>query len=56
MLMNATGNEPVITSYAQASTRTVSVGGTTYAYRELGRAYEALGFRVVGDYGLVIFR
>ena len=34
--MNAAGNEPVITSYAQASTRTVSVGGTTYAYRELG--------------------
>jgi pimeloyl-ACP methyl ester carboxylesterase len=28
--------EPVITSYAQAPTRTVTVGGTTYTYRELG--------------------
>ena len=33
--MNAT-NDPVNTSYALAPTRTVSVGGTTYAYRELG--------------------
>jgi pimeloyl-ACP methyl ester carboxylesterase len=33
--MNAT-NDPVITSYALAPTRSVSVGGTTYAYRELG--------------------
>jgi pimeloyl-ACP methyl ester carboxylesterase len=33
--MNAT-NDPVITSYSLAPTRTVSVGGTTYAYRELG--------------------
>jgi pimeloyl-ACP methyl ester carboxylesterase len=29
-------DEPVITSYAEAPTRSVSVGGTTYAYRELG--------------------
>ena len=29
-------HEPVITSYAQAPTRTVTAGGTTYAYRELG--------------------
>jgi len=29
-------NEPVITSYAKAPARTVTVGGTTYAYRELG--------------------
>jgi pimeloyl-ACP methyl ester carboxylesterase len=29
-------NEPVITSYAKAPARTVSVNGTTYAYRELG--------------------
>src|SRR3954464_7170106 len=28
--------EPVITSYAQAPTRTITVGSTTYAYRELG--------------------
>ncbi|WP_205327230.1 alpha/beta fold hydrolase [Glycomyces sp. YM15] len=28
--------EPVITSYAQAPTRTVSAGGVGYAYRELG--------------------
>jgi len=29
-------SEPVITSYAQAPTKTVAVGGATYAYRELG--------------------
>ena len=29
-------NKPVITSYAQAPTRTISVGEVTYAYRELG--------------------
>jgi pimeloyl-ACP methyl ester carboxylesterase len=29
-------NEPVIKSYAEAPARTVSVGGVTYAYRELG--------------------
>ncbi|MBK3627278.1 alpha/beta hydrolase [Streptomyces sp. MBT49] len=29
-------NEPVITSYAKAPARNVSVGGVTYAYRELG--------------------
>ena len=29
-------NEPVITSYAQAPARTVTAGGVTYAYRELG--------------------
>ncbi|MBK3633124.1 alpha/beta hydrolase [Streptomyces sp. MBT97] len=29
-------NEPVITSYAKAPARTVSAGGVTYAYRELG--------------------
>ncbi|MEP7765158.1 alpha/beta hydrolase [Sanguibacter sp. 25GB23B1] len=28
--------EPVIVSYAQAPTRTVTAGGVTYAYRELG--------------------
>jgi len=28
--------EPVITSYAQAPARTVTAGGVTYAYRELG--------------------
>ncbi|WP_439590868.1 alpha/beta fold hydrolase [Microbacterium sp.] len=28
--------EPVVTSYAKAPTRTIRVGGTTYAYRELG--------------------
>lgn len=33
--MNAT-NEPVITSYAKAPTKTVSAGGTSFAYRELG--------------------
>ncbi|WP_371403498.1 alpha/beta hydrolase [Kribbella sp. NBC_00662] len=31
-----TSNEPVITSYAQAPARTVTAGGVTYAYRELG--------------------
>ena len=31
-----TDNEPVITSYAQAPTRTVTTAGATYAYRELG--------------------
>ena len=34
--MSIGSNEPVITSYAQAPARTVTVGGTTYAYRELG--------------------
>lgn len=34
--MSATGNDPVITSYAQAPAGTVSAGGVTYAYRELG--------------------
>ncbi|KRA37714.1 MULTISPECIES: alpha/beta fold hydrolase [unclassified Nocardioides] len=29
-------NDPVITSYAHAPARTVSAGGVTYAYRELG--------------------
>jgi len=33
--MNAT-HDPVITSYVLAPTRIVSVGGTAYAYRELG--------------------
>ena len=31
-----TSNEPVITSYALAPSRTVTAGGVTYAYRELG--------------------
>ncbi|MEU7015661.1 alpha/beta hydrolase [Streptomyces sp. NPDC046385] len=36
--MSSTGtpNEPVITSYAHAPTRTVTAGGVTYAFRELG--------------------
>lgn len=29
-------NDPVITSYAEAPARTVTAGGVTYAYRELG--------------------
>ncbi|MFD9318763.1 alpha/beta fold hydrolase [Streptomyces sp. NPDC060053] len=36
MSSTATPNEPVITSYAKAPARTVSAGGVTYAYRELG--------------------
>src|SRR5215207_1166906 len=31
-----TSQEPVITSYAKAPARTITAGGTTYAYRELG--------------------
>ncbi|MFE3998644.1 alpha/beta fold hydrolase [Nocardioides sp. YIM B13467] len=34
--MNTTSNEPVITTYEQAPTRSVTVGDVTYAYRELG--------------------
>src|SRR5688572_6138715 len=34
--MNTTRNEPVVTSYADAPARTISAGGVTYAYRELG--------------------
>jgi pimeloyl-ACP methyl ester carboxylesterase len=34
--MSTTSNEPVVSSYAQASTRTISASGVTYAYRELG--------------------
>jgi len=32
----STSSEPAITSYAQAPARTVTAGGVTYAYRELG--------------------
>ena len=35
-LMSATSNDPVITSYAKAPARTITAGGVTYAYRELG--------------------
>jgi len=31
-----TPNGPVVTSYAKAATRTITAGGVTYAYRELG--------------------
>ena len=34
--MSTTSNEPVITSYAEAPARTITAGGVTYAYRELG--------------------
>jgi len=34
--MSTTSNHPVITSYAKALARTVTAGGVTYAYRELG--------------------
>ena len=36
MSSNDTPNEAVITSYAKAPARTVTAGGVTYAYRELG--------------------
>jgi pimeloyl-ACP methyl ester carboxylesterase len=36
MSSNDTRSEPVITSYSKAPARTVTAGGTTYAYRELG--------------------
>src|SRR5688500_13423127 len=34
--MGNSSSSPVITSYAEALTRSVTVGDTTYAYRELG--------------------
>jgi len=34
--MSTTSNDPVITSYAEAPARTITAGGVTYAYRELG--------------------
>jgi pimeloyl-ACP methyl ester carboxylesterase len=34
--MGNTSSSPIITSYAEAPTRSVTVGDTTYAYRELG--------------------
>ena len=34
--MSTSSNEPVITSYAEAPARTITAGGATYAYRELG--------------------
>jgi pimeloyl-ACP methyl ester carboxylesterase len=34
--MSTISNEPVVTSYADAPARTITTGGTTYAYRELG--------------------
>jgi len=36
MSSNDTRSEPVIASYAKAPARTVTAGGATYAYRELG--------------------
>jgi len=36
MSTNSTSSEPVVTSYALAPARTVTAGGVTYAYRELG--------------------
>src|SRR5215207_9491663 len=35
-IMSTTSSNPIITSYAKAPARTVSAGGVTYAYRELG--------------------
>jgi hypothetical protein len=34
--MSTTSDDPVITSYAQAAAGTITAGGVTYAYRELG--------------------
>jgi pimeloyl-ACP methyl ester carboxylesterase len=34
--MSTTGDDRVITSYAKAPARTITAGGVTYAYRELG--------------------
>ena len=34
--MSTPDTEPVITSYAKAPTKTITAGGTTYSYRELG--------------------
>lgn len=34
--MSHSSNEPVITSYAQAPTRSITANGVSYAYRELG--------------------
>jgi len=34
--MSTVDTEPVITSYAKAPTKTITAGGTTYSYRELG--------------------
>src|SRR5206468_9351825 len=36
MKTNDTPNEGVITSYAQAPARSITAGGVTFAYRELG--------------------
>jgi pimeloyl-ACP methyl ester carboxylesterase len=34
--MSTNSSDPVITSYAKAPARTITAGGVTYAYRELG--------------------
>ena len=34
--MSKTSNEPTVTSYAHAPAKTITTGGVTYAYRELG--------------------
>ncbi|GAA4481216.1 alpha/beta hydrolase [Microbacterium panaciterrae] len=34
--MSTTGNEPTISSYAKAPAKTITAGGITFAYRELG--------------------
>ncbi|HEY6428557.1 MAG TPA: alpha/beta hydrolase, partial [Acidimicrobiales bacterium] len=36
MSSTATPSDPVVTSYAKAPARTISAGGVTFAYRELG--------------------
>ncbi|PZF86257.1 alpha/beta fold hydrolase [Jiangella anatolica] len=36
MSTNDTSSQPLTTSYAKAPTRTITAGGVTYAYRELG--------------------
>ena len=36
MITNVQQDDSIVTSYAKAPTRTVTVGGTTFAYRELG--------------------
>ena len=36
MTASATPSEPVVTSYATAPAKTITAGGVTFAYRELG--------------------
>jgi len=34
--MSTTGKDPILTSYVESPARTITAGGVTFAYRDLG--------------------